>query len=173
MKLSKVKKVCTSKRQLEVVNTTGANNLITQWVGTGEAMYPLRDMQVTREQLQKLWELSDIVIMDMENSPVLVDAEQLETAEPLIDTKTAEKMWLCDMGEVIVLAPKDGNLMYIKKEYLEPCKGDDLHFVPMGGDWIGVYESDKIGAMVKTVPEYYKRLMDSIIRRAAKKLPKE
>lgn len=60
MKLSKVKRVCCNARQMAVINANGENNMITQWVGTDTAMYPLIDMRVSKEQLQKLWELGEM-----------------------------------------------------------------------------------------------------------------
>lgn len=170
MKLSKAKRVCCNARQMAVINANGENNMITQWVGTDTAMYPLIDMRVSKEQLQKLWELGENVISDMEQAPVTVWAQELDEANGQIDIATAPKIALCNIDGYEVLAPEGGILKYIPEEYLMPLSGK-LDYVPLENGWVAVYEGGSLGAMVRPVAEKWRGPLDAIIRRAAERVP--
>lgn len=169
MKLSKVKRVCCNSRQMAVVNTSGGKNMITQWVGVDAAMYPLIDVQTSKEQLQRLWELTGKTIVEMEQTPVAVWASELDEADGQIDTETVPKVALFRIDGYEVLAPEGGGLKYIPEEYLIPLSGR-LDYVLMESGWVAVYEDGNLGAMVRTVRGKMAQRMDEIISRAAGKL---
>lgn len=170
MKLSKVKKVCCQARQMDVVNTSGANNMITQWVGTDAAMYPLIDMRVQKEQLQRPWELTEKTITEMEQVPVAVWANELDEADAQIDIATVPRIALCNIDGYEVLVPEGSGLKYIPGNYLKPLDGK-LDYMPLASGWVAVYEDGVLGAMVRPVAEKCQGALDTLIRRAAERVP--
>lgn len=155
MKLSKVKKVCTDAGQLGVINVGGpSNNLVQQWVGTQEAIYPLDGITVTEEMLQRLWELSPTQIAKMAESPVALDAELMNELPGMIDKNTVEYI---SLGEVLgMLALKCGEgVIFVDQALLRPC-GRWRNYVIVKdeqGPWVAVYNDGVLDGLVRPVKE--------------------
>lgn len=169
MKLSKVKRACCQARQLGLIDTGTGNNMAVQWVGTDAAMYPLQGMQVFRRQLEKLWELGENVINDMQQAPVTAEACDLEKPAGQIDLDSVPRVHLCNLDGWEVLAPMSGGLMYIQEGLLRPLDGK-LDFVPMPSGWVAVYEDGVLGAMVRPVEGKWRGPLDAMVRTMAKAL---
>ena len=155
MKLSKVKKVCTDAGQMCVVNTTGAgNNLVQQWVGTQDALYPLRDVMVTEGMLKMLWELSPVQIAAMEEAPVKHDEEFLRELDGQIDTDSAEPICLCTVMGMWAMKCGDG-VVFVDPDMLKPC-GEWRNYVIVRDDegpWVAVYHQGVLDGLVRPVKD--------------------
>lgn len=169
MKLSKVKKVCCNARQMALINTDGGTNMVTQWVGTDAAMYPLQEIRVSQGQLEKLWELGENVLFDMKQAPVTVEACDLEEPAGQIDISTAPRVRMCNLDGYEVLRPEGGGLMYIPEWLLKPLEGT-LDFVPLPSGWVAVYEGGVLGAMVRPVEDKWRGQLDVMVRAMAEAL---
>lgn len=153
MKLSKIKRVCTDALQLRVVDTIGnSNNLVMQWVGTQEALYPVEGVTVNEEMLQVLWELSDKMMDAMAAAPVHHDPDMLMELPGLIDKEKAESITI---GKVMDYgAMKCGNgVIFVDPALLKPC-GEWLQFVIVedaDGPWVSAYSDGKLAGLVRPV----------------------
>lgn len=159
MKLSKVKKVCTDAGQLGVINVGGpGNNLVQQWVGTQEAIYPLDGITVTEEMLQRLWELSPAQIAKMAESPVMHDRKLLNELPGMIDKNTVEYISLGEVMGMLALKCRDG-VIFVDPALLRPC-GEWRNYVIVEdeqGPWVAVYNDGVLDGLVR--PEKAKEAM--------------
>lgn len=153
MKLSKIKRVCVDAGQLRVVDTIGnSNNLVMQWVGTKEALYPVEGVTVNEEMLQVLWELSDKTMEAMAAAPVHHDPDLLMELPGLIDKEKVESITIGKMMDYGAMKCGDG-VIFVDPAMLKPC-GDWLQFVIVEdeeGPWVSVYSDGKLAGLVRPV----------------------
>lgn len=129
MKLSKVKKVCTDAQQLRVVDTLGeGNNLVSQWVGTQDALYPVEGLTVSEEMLQVLWELSPAQINAIEEHPVHHDPEFLRSLPGLVDKDSVEPICIAQVMGYQAMKCGEQGVLFVDPGKLRPC-GDWRQFV--------------------------------------------
>ena len=134
MRLSKIGKVVKEARQCVLCNTrerTGQEaNLIQQWIGTGEAMYPVdENVRLTEQGAAALME------MDGKDAEAVAwrsvgDGSELAEALKGIPARidSAALAWkVClkvetHSGTVRVKELEDGSMAYVWEQLLEPCK---------------------------------------------------
>lgn len=154
MKLSKIKKVCTDALQLRVVDTCGhGNNMVHQWVGTQEALYPVEGMTLSEEMLKVLWELSDKQVAAIEEAPVYHDPEFLLDLPGLIDKDNAERITLGQVADYGALMYGEDGVVFVDPALMRPC-GTWRQFVIVHDDkgpWVVVYDDGKLDAVVRPV----------------------
>lgn len=134
MRLSKIGKVVKEARQCVLCNTrerTGQEaNLIQQWIGSGEAMYPV-------DENVRLTEQGAAALMEMEGKEAeavawrsVGDGSELAEALKGIPARidSAALAWkVClkveiQSGTVRVTELEDGSMAYVWEALLEPCK---------------------------------------------------
>ena len=180
MRLSKIGKVVKEARQCILCNTrerTGQEaNLIQQWIGSGEAMYPV-------DENVRLTEQGAAALMEMEGK----DAEAVawrsvgdgsELAEMLkgiparIDgAALAWKVCLkveIQSGTVRVKELEDGSMAYVWEQLLEPCKrkGKLLRMTRVDGKQgvYAVYAGDDLAGVVSGIgPEEREEMLRELL----------
>lgn len=170
MKLSKVKKICTDAGQLCVMDAPGKNNLVYQWVGTQDAMYPVEGLHVDREMLVKLWECSPKQAAAFEECPVLHDAELLQGLPGMIDTDKVNHLGLCEVMGKVAMKCGDG-VIFIDPELLKPC-GEFRNFVIVEdrtGPWVAVYAKGVLDGLVRPVSNDMANHLMACVRSVAKR----
>ena len=154
MKLSKVKKVCTDAQQLRVVATLGeGNNLVSQWVGTQDALYPVEGLTVSEEMLQVLWELSPAQINAIEEHPVHHAPEFLRSLPGLVEKDSVKPICIAQVMGYQAMKCGEQGVVFVDPDKLRPC-GDWRQFVihyDNAGPWVVVYDDGKLNAVVRPV----------------------
>lgn len=156
MKLGKVKKICMAAEQLCVLDLPYTNNMVLQWIGTAEAMYPLRTLQLSREQLQQVWELSEGMIKAMEMHPVEHEAGLFEQVPGQIDRDHAEPLAIAEFNGYWALRCGESGIMFVQKEYFTPCMGVGpvslmLEMDENGDWWVAIYADGVLDGLVRPV----------------------
>lgn len=169
MRLSKIGKVVKEARQCVLCNTrerTGQEaNLIQQWIGSGEAMYPV-------DENVRLTEQGAAALMEMEGKEAEAVAwrsvgDGTELAEVLkgiparIDgAALAWKVCLkieIQSGTVRVTELEDGSMAYVWEQLLEPCKrkGKLLRMTRVDGKQgvYAVYAGDDLAGVVSGISQ--------------------
>ena len=134
MRLSKIGRVVKEARQCILCNTRERTaqeaNLIQQWIGTGEAMYPVdENVRLTEQGAAALMEMEGkeaeaVVWRSVGDGSEL--AEALKGIPARIDgAALAWKVCLkveIQSGTVRVTELEDGSMAYVWEQLLEPCK---------------------------------------------------
>ena len=156
MKLGKVKKICTAAEQLCVLDLDYTENLVLQWVGTHEAMYPMRTLQLSREQLQQVWELSEGMVTEMEQHPVTHDPHLFEQVPGQIARDQAEPLAISEFNGYWALKCGESGILFVKKELFAPCMGAGhinlaLEMDESGDWWVAIYADGVLDGLVRPV----------------------
>ncbi len=169
MRLSKIGKVVKEARQCVLCNTrerTGREaNLIQQWIGSGEAMYPV-------DENVKLTEQGAAALMEMEGKETEAVAwrsvgdgselaEMLKGIPARIDSAAlAWKVCLkieIQSGTVRVTELEEGSMAYVWEALLEPCKrkGKLLRMTRVDGKQgvYAVYAGDDLAGVVSGISQ--------------------
>lgn len=152
MKLSKVKKICTDAGQLCVMDAPGRNNLVCQWVGTQDAMYPVEGLRVDKEMLVKLWECSPKQAASFEECAVVHDEDLLKDLPGMIDTDNVETLSICKIMDMVAMKCGDG-VIFLNPALLKPC-GEYRNYLIVEdrtGPWVAVYDKGVLDGLVRPV----------------------
>ena len=57
VKLSKIKKVCLRDKQVRIYTANTPQNMVMQWLGVDQALYPVEGVRLTMDMLAVIWEL--------------------------------------------------------------------------------------------------------------------
>ena len=169
MRLSKIGKVVKEARQCVLCNTlerTGQEaNLIQQWIGAGEAMYPVdENVRLTEQGAAALIEMEGkdaeaVAWRSVGDGSEL--AEMLKGIPARIDSAAlAWKVCLkveTHSGTVRVKELEDGSMAYVWEQLLEPCKrkGKLLRMTRVDGKQgvYAVYAGDDLAGVVSGISQ--------------------
>lgn len=169
MRLSKIGRVVKEARQCILCNTRERTaqeaNLIQQWIGTGEAMYPVdENVRLTEQGAAALMEMEGkeaeaVVWRSVGDGSEL--AEALKGIPARIDgAALAWKVCLkveIQSGTVRVTELEDGSMAYVWEQLLEPCKrkGKLLRMTRVDGKQgvYAVYAGDDLAGVVSGISQ--------------------
>lgn len=176
MKLGKVKKICMAAEQLCVLDLGYTENMVLQWIGTAEAMYPMRMLQLSREQLQQVWELSEGMITAMETHPVEHEAELFEQVPSQIDRDHAEPLTMAEFNGYWALRCGESGIMFVQKEYFAPCMGAGPINLMLEMDehedwWVAIYVDGVLDGLVRPVEAKKARALHKTLQAMAGRKP--
>jgi len=176
MKLGKVKKICMAAEQLCVLDLGYTENMVLQWIGTAEAMYPMRTLQLSREQLQQVWELSEGMITAMETHPVEHEAELFEQVPSQIDRDHAEPLTMAEFNGYWALRCGESGIMFVQKEYFAPCMGAGPINLMLEMDehedwWVAIYVDGVLDGLVRPVEAKKAKALHKTLRAMAERKP--
>ena len=88
VKLSKIKKVCMRDKQVRLYTANAPQNMVMQWLGVDQALYPVEGVRLSMDMLAVIWKLGakqraeldvqEMTILDaVENGLLDDDAAQL------------------------------------------------------------------------------------------------
>lgn len=153
MRIGKIKKVCKDAETCRIATTEGYNNMITQWVGTTRAMYPVRGMKVDYDMLQVIWEIAPdkwrLMISDAEYYD-----ERLDNVSAEIDIKSAPDNFVAEVNGYFVYGDEKENGLYsmwmVEKNLLDPCYDGkkSLHVIRIGQYMAAVYCGSLLAGVV-------------------------
>lgn len=156
MKLGKVKKICTAAEQLCVLDLPYTENMVLQWVGTADAMYPMRQLQLSREQLQQVWELGEGMVNAMEMHPVTHDEELFAHVPGQMAMEDTEPLVVAEVNGYWALRCGEKNMLFVVKELFAPCLGGgpvrlNLELDANGDWWVAIYVDGVLDGLVRPV----------------------
>ena len=184
MKLSKVKKVCLDAFDI-IVKKADTGIDIRTWIGTCDAMYPVRGMEMSTELAIRIWEiegkkLKDIRVdqdTDEEEAMTLIMREDLEKfsflGDTLADAYEEETPGLAKIATienwVLLMDRKTGKGWVIKENRLAPVEGTSLLYIPLeeNRNTIGIYGDGILEAVVYAArwnkSDYMKMIIQKIV----------
>lgn len=156
MKLGKVKKICSAAEQLCVLDLEHTDNMVLQWVGTAEAMYPMRTLQLSREQLQQVWELSDGMVQAMEMNPVTHETELFESVPGQMTMEETAPLTVAEVNGYWALRCGERAMIFVERELFTPCLGGgpvrlNLEMDVHGDWWVAIYVDGVLDGLVRPV----------------------
>lgn len=172
MRLAKVKRVCTAAEQLCVMDVEQSDNMVTRWVGTHDAMHPMRTLLLTQEQLQQVWELSTSMIASMEEHPVTQDPALFERVAGAIDKDGAEPLTMAHINGYWALRGGDTAVLFVREDLVRPCLGDGRIQLMLENDnagdwWVAIYQEGVLDGLVRVADAETANRLHEIIRHMA------
>lgn len=159
MKLSKIKALCKSTKNLVIFNElTPDGELRAQWVSDGQGMYPLAGMlTVTPEQMKSILDLKDVNTRT-ENLPVEFCGRLDRTAD--METLTEMLIVLRARGTALwPLQTEAGDIVLINEARIAPFFSSDTIFTLIRsetGNWAAGYNRFACAGIVPTYgPEQF------------------
>lgn len=184
MKLSKVKKVCMEAGQI-IVKKADTGIDINTWIGTNNALYPVRGLSMNAEVAIKIWEIEQKKLMEFEiledteedEARTLINREELESLDYLADTLTDKNKdeypgltRIARIDNKILMLDKKNNKAWVFRETkLAPIEGTNLMFIPVeeGRGLMAVYSDGILEAVIYAAAWNASDLMKETIRQIA------
>lgn len=184
MKLSKVKKVCMDAGQI-IVKKADTGIDINTWIGTNDALYPVRGLTMNAGLAIRIWEIEQKkmaeidILEDTEEDevPTLIRREELESLDFLADTLTDKDrdeypglLRIARIDSTILMLDRKTNKAWVFRETkLGPIEGKNLMFIPVEEDrgLIAVYADGILEAVIYAAPWDASEYMKATIRQIA------
>lgn len=166
MRLNAIKQVCKAARQIRLLTADGdIRNMVTQWIGTDKALYPVRGLTLDLKVLSVIWELdpkkadydmAEGEFADMVDRGLLADADAhlLRSVPASIDVEKAPRLGIGELNGYKALAVDDDKMLFLPSGSLEPCyKQGGWNFDIVRGDSrrVAVYGRDNLIAVLSPV----------------------
>lgn len=163
VKLSKIKRVCTREQQVRLYTVRDNQNMIWQWLGVNDALYPVEGVKLTLNMLCMIWELGDsasktwdMLEMDLEDAVQsgLVDpedAENLRHTPAMVDKATIPNIRMARVFDAQAIRLESGRMTLLPDSRCAPC-------------WYGPVEYMLIREDRLTVAAYTDGVLSGIIR---------
>lgn len=165
MKLGKIKNVVKRDKHAAIINTKPDNNLISQWIGSHRALYPVRGIRLEHTMMPVLWEMQPYEYETMMCDDVEATTDALEMAASAIDEDTAPKNFVANINGYMVIGSVqskedewaglcDTVAYMVDERLLEPCRDGNkyLHMLPVycnDEPWVLVYSGSELAGLVK------------------------
>ena len=164
MKINKIAALCSRAGTFRLYNKMDREGVITQWLGTGNALYPLNGLPLLDEE--SLCAMFDIpekkrekLVILCEDMPEIIDVADKDPKETLLEEK---EMTIGYNGmQMIPLRTKDG-IIFIGEQFLEPL-ADEIDLLnlyerktPKGVSYVAV----KAGMMLRGIIAPYDVVTD-------------
>ena len=164
MKIKKIAVLCSRAGTFRLYNKMDGEGVITQWLGTGNALYPLNGLPLLDEE--SLCAMFDIpekkrekLVILCEDMSEIIDVADKDPKETLLEEK---EMTIGYNGmQMIPLRTKDG-IIFIGEQFLEPL-ADEIDFLnlyerktPKGVSYVAV----KAGMMLRGIIAPYDVVTD-------------
>lgn len=164
MKIKKIAALCSRAGTFRLYNKMDREGVITQWLGTGNALYPLNGLPLLDEE--SLCAMFDIpekkrekLVILCEDMPEIIDVADKDPKETLLEEK---EMTIGYNGmQIIPLRTKDG-IIFIGEQFLEPL-ADEIDLLnlyerktPKGVSYVAV----KAGMMLRGIIAPYDVVTD-------------
>lgn len=184
MKLSKVKKVCMDAFEI-IVKKAEVGLDVRTWIGTSDAMYPVRGLEMSAELAIRIWEIEQKKLKDIrieqdeenEEALTLIMREDLEGFSFLGDyfaDENADKVpglaRIATIENYVLLMDRDtGEGWIIRENRLEPVEGTQLIYIRLekSRNLIGIYGGGTLEAVVYGMrwkrSEYLKSVIEKIV----------
>lgn len=184
MKLSKVKKVCLDAFDI-IVKKADTGIDIRTWIGTCDAMYPVRGMEMSAELAIRIWEIEGKKLKDIrveqdteeEEAATLIMRGDLEKfsflGDTLADAYEEDTPGLVRIATidnwVLLMDRKTGEGWVIRENRLAPVEGARILYIPSdeSKNLIGIYGGGMLEAVVYaarwSASDYLKAVIQKIV----------
>lgn len=186
MRLNKIRQVCKAAGQVYVITADGmVGNMVTQWIGTARALYPVVGLNLDLRTLMLLWEMDPVksgldahegTMADMVERGLLEDedAQLLRHVPAKIDADNAPLIGLGEINGYKALACGDEAMCFLQGWLLDPCfkQGNiRLEIMAGAGRRVAVYAGDSIVGVLWPAEESTSRALGGILSAMARREP--
>lgn len=177
VKLSKIKKVCLRDKQVRIYTANAPQNMVMQWLGVDQALYPVEGVRLTMDMLAVIWELGarqreeldvqEMTILDAVENGLLDDdaAVVLQESAGMVDMEAMESIRMARVFDCTALKIGDRKMTLVQDSYCAPCwyGATKYEVLPRTG-MVLVYTDGQLSGVVRMVDQKSAAVAQSTLR---------
>lgn len=182
VKLSKIKKVCMRDGQVRLYTANAPQNMVMQWLGVDQALYPVEGIRLTMDMLGAIWELGakkrdeldvqEMSVMDAVEGGLLDDdtAVLLQESAGMVDMAAMESIRMARIFDCAALKIGEKKMTLVQDCYCAPCwYGETKYEVAQHAGRVLVYTDGQLSGVIRMVDQKSAAVAEATLRTLAER----